>query len=120
MPGIGRKEMIDGLTVKDEELVVPAMGSADAINRVKKALSDIDGVERLDAEPGLVSVSYYPDVLSLEIIKKQIENLGYSVGKRERKGRFQRLVDRMIESNQKSFGSQRLDCCDINSKKKKA
>jgi hypothetical protein len=45
--------------------------------------------------------------------------MGYDVEKKKRKSRFQRFVDKMIESNEKSYGSKCLDCCDIDSPTKK-
>jgi hypothetical protein len=57
-------------------------------------------------------------LISLQTIKAEIDKAGMAPDPKRPKGFFARYLDRMIDSNKKSFGDGRLDCCDLNRKKK--
>ena len=106
---------LDTLRVPVSE--IDAVGSAD---RLASELQSLTGVEEASVQGSLLTVHYVAELTSGEAIKREIGRLGYDVAVPEkRRGMFNRFLDRMIESNRKSFGNETLDCCTINSKNKK-
>ena len=109
--------MIEGLTLNDQEYELEGLDVDASLSRLKISLEDIDGVEKLVLAEGKITISYYPDLLSLATIRHQIESLGFKIKiKKDKRNPFNRFVDRLIESNKKSFGSETLDCCNLNKK----
>ncbi len=109
--------MVEGLLLKKEDLNVEGMETEHCRNRVKAALSQLQGIAVINVESGRVSVGYYPQLISADLIKREIEKLGYAIKRREKaRGAFMRFLDRLAESNQKTFGSEPPDCCKLNKK----
>ena len=63
-------------------------------------------------------VSYLAELVSQGLIEAELRRVGFTVKPltRKRKG-FGRFLERMAESNQKTFGGQPLDCCSLQEKK---
>ncbi len=104
--------------LKKEDLNVEGMETEHCRSRVKAALSQLPGIATINMERGRASVEYYPELISADLIKREIEKLGYDAIKRREKARgaFRRFLDRLAESNQKTFGSEPPDCCKLNKK----
>ena len=104
----------DGL--KTIELSIDGMHCERCVHTVKAALSEADGIDSFEVVVGKADVRFLPQLVSATHIENLIEGSGYSIQKKAtRKGPIGRFIDRMIESNEKNFGSERLDCCNLSS-----
>lgn len=110
--------LTDGLVLKREELAIAAIRPpTSGIERIKGSLSRLPGLESVEVDAERVVVSYYPELLSLGIIKKEIEKMGYGIADKKKKvSPFKRFVDRLAETNRSQFGSGPLDCCKLNNR----
>ena len=107
----------DGL--RTTTIAIDGMHCERCVNTVKDSLLSIDGVDFVAVDVGEAEVRFLPQLASESELEQAIFDSGYSVRKHaERKGFFRRYIDRMIESNQKNFGNERLDCCNLSSKKR--
>ena len=98
------------------KLVIEGMHCDRCVQNVMSALSDMDGVDFFNVVVGKADIRYLPQLVSRSDIEQAIESSGYSVQKNEqRKGFFGRFIDKMIDSNKKNFGNERLDCCNLSS-----
>ncbi|MBT3274130.1 MAG: heavy-metal-associated domain-containing protein [Spirochaetales bacterium] len=106
--------MIDNLGTKTVEIQIDGMHCESCAGSVRGALEAVEGVEYVDVSVGKARVNFIPQIISRDLIEKAIDETGYTVRKNtKRKGFFGRYIDRMIESNAKNFGNQRLDCCTL-------
>ena len=97
-------------------LVIDGMHSDRYVQNVTSALSDMEGVDFFNVLVGRADMRYLPQLVSRADIERAIERSGYSVQRRvSRKGLFGRFIDRMIDSTEKNFGGERLDCCNLSS-----
>jgi len=110
--------MSDDVMTVSEEVPIRAEVPDRKDTKLESVLSNLQGVESLRFEKDRVHISFYPQLISLQTIKAEIEKAGMAPEPKPSKGFFARYLDRMIESNRKSFGDGRLDCCDLNRKKK--
>ena len=103
---------MDGLATQD--FLIAGRHCERCVNAVAKALMNADGVIQTDVNVGGATVEYIPQLVSVDYMEEIINGAGYQVLKKpERKGFFGRFLDRMIASNEKNFGNQRLDCCSL-------
>lgn len=109
--------MIDGLSLEIAEYHLGDQISSQQQAKLSKALFAIDGLESAEIHDSSVSVQYYPEILSKEMIRAELIRLGAGL---EQNGKsrnpFTRFVNRLAESNTKTFGSESLDCCKLNNK----
>jgi hypothetical protein len=111
--------MIEGLSLEIAEYHLGDQVSSQQTETLSNALSAIDGVESAEIHNSSVSVQYYPDILSKETIRRELVGLGVSLEKNGKpRNPFKRFVNRLAESNAKTFGSEPLDCCNLNSKQR--
>ena len=63
------------------ELKVEGMHCGGCSGRLNRVLNSLDGVENAEAnfETGIVKLSYYGNRVSLDTIKKSIDDAGFSV-----------------------------------------
>ena len=108
--------MTDSVSLEHKELVLSNMTCDLCVERVRRALETLPGVENVDVSIGRAKVVYYPEVTRPAILLECVAEIGYPVlpSPRDKKGVFGRWLDRLIESNKQSFGSQALDCCKLN------
>ena len=95
------------------DLAIDGMSCGACITRIESALSELRGVEQVEVSLGKASITYIPGVISTTAFKKTIEEIGFRIP--PKKGR--RFLDRLTDSNKKTFGSGRPDCCTLNRKK---
>ncbi len=108
--------MIEGLSVEMAEYTLSDQVSSKQKETLLKAFSAIEGIESTEVGDNLVSIQYYPGILSKETIRRELIRLGVRLEKnRKPRNPFKRFVDRLAESNTKTFGSETLDCCKLNS-----
>jgi len=109
--------MSNEVMTANEEIPIRADSTDRTKEELESILSHLQGVESLRFEKDRVHISFYTQLISLQAIKAEIEKVGMAPESKKPKGFFARYLDRMIESNRKSFGNGRLDCCDLNRKK---
>ena len=106
----------NGITTVD--ILIDGMHCGNCAGKVKEALEAEGGVEIVNVSVGKAQVGYIPQVVSETYIESLIEQQGFTIKRDvEKKGVVGRFIDRMIASNQTNFGNERLDCCDLSSKK---
>ena len=92
-------------------VTIDGMHCERCVSTVQNSLLSVEGVDYADISVGKAEVRFLPQLASEADIEQAITASGYTVQKEvRRKGFFGRYIDRMIESNQKNFGSERLDC----------
>ena len=102
----------DTLVLESIDLKINGMSCGACITRIESALTELTGVKKVKVTHGKASITYVPDIISATHFKKTIEEMGYHIPNKKKK----RFLDRLIESNKKTFGSERPDCCTLNSK----
>ena len=111
--------MSDVAGLRTMTFAIDGMHCERCVSSVKKSLLSVDGVDFADVVVGKAEVGFLPQLASEAEIVQAIADSGYTVRTEvERKGFFKRYIDRMIESNQKNFGDERLDCCNLTVKKR--
>ncbi len=91
---------------------------------LKKAVEQIENLQGVDNSCILnnsICVDYYPQLISNEILIDIIENEGLLIDNttpEDLKG-FKKFLKKLEISNKKNFGTQQLDCCNLNQKNKK-
>lgn len=94
------------------EVAIGGMSCEGCVQRVRAALAGAAGLERADVRLGGARLEFYPHVITAETLRGMIAALGYTIpGPPKRRGLFGRFLDRMIETNERAFSHERLDCC---------
>lgn len=114
MTGKGESMSDQSFAAESVDLTIDGMSCGACIARIESALMELTGIEQVDVSLGKASIIYIPGVISTSTFKKTIEENGYRIP--QKKGK--RFLDRLIDSNKKTFGSERPDCCTLNQKKK--
>ena len=105
----------DGL--RTMTIAIDGMHCERCVSTVRNKLLAVEGVDFVAVDVGKAEVRFLPQLASETELEEAVADSGYSVRKHaERKGFFKRYIDSMIESNQKNFGNERLDCCNLSSK----
>jgi copper chaperone CopZ len=98
--------------VQTVELAIGGMSCDGCVDRVRQALTAVPGLERVEVGIGTVSLDYYPEAVTVGVVREAIEELGFAVPlDAASRNPFRRFLERMIESNERIFGNARLDCC---------
>ena len=109
--------MIEGLLSQIAEYHLDDQISDQQKETLSKTLSAIDGVESTEIGKSSVSVQYYSDIISKETIRRELVRSGVSLEKSGKpRSPLKKFVNRLAESNRKTFGSEPLDCCKLNNK----
>lgn len=85
------------------------------ISYLHSKIPKIDGIESCTVSKTDISVELMTLKLAPESVSEMILNLGYPVKTERSKkpGLFKRFLDNLAKSNKESFGSKKLDCCDL-------
>lgn len=85
---------------------------------VKLTLDNINGVSNVSEGQDVLTVSYNPYYVSETYLIREMKQMGFLSLKeaKKKKGIVSRWLDKMARANKKSFGNQRLDCCELKSK----
>jgi len=109
--------MIEGMSSVTDQYSLADPVSAQESEALVTALEVVDGVETVTVVRKTVSVDHYREILSREAIRRELLRLGVRLGNNARPGNpFKRFVNRLADSNSKTFGDQPLDCCTLNKK----
>jgi hypothetical protein len=84
------------------------------LSRIREALSGLPGSDLTGTDGPLLTVEYFPVAVSRQMIVDAIGDAGYTERVTESHGPLQRRLERMARSSQATFGSGRLDCCNLN------
>ena len=104
---------------KTMNVAIDGMHCERCVKSIETAFAGLEGIDGTDVEVGKATIRYLPQLISTDEIGIKIVESGYSIRERSiRKGFLNRFLDRMIASNEKNFGTGRLDCCDLQSKDK--
>ena len=90
----------------------------ESIPYVKQTLNKINGVSHVAEDQDGLTVSYNPYSVSDTNLIREMKKMGFLPLKeaKKKKGIVARWLDKMARANKKSFGNQRLDCCELKSK----
>ncbi|MCX7037715.1 MAG: heavy metal-associated domain-containing protein [Spirochaetes bacterium] len=106
-------------TIQSIELAVVGMHCDSCVQRVRAALLEERGIERVAVTLGKVLLDYYPEAVTVDGMRAKIEALGYGIPVPVRSRHpLRRFIDRMAAANEKAFGHERLECCTMRMKKK--
>jgi hypothetical protein len=78
-----------------------------------KKIKELPGVNTISVENKRLSIQYDPYSVGKSELTLQLEKLGFKPVKEAKKGFWARWIDKLAKDNQKNFGNQRLDCCNI-------
>jgi hypothetical protein len=84
------------------------------LSRIRDALSGLPGADLTSADGTELTVAYFPGVISRQMVVDALEGAGYTELATESHGPIQRRLERMARSSQATFGSGRLECCNLN------
>ena len=89
---------------------------------VRQLFEDMEGIVGVRVVENSVQIEYYPQLLGPRDFLEKLSASGYHTEENRQtgKGPLNRWLKKMADSNQKTFGDAPLDCCTLNSKKKKA
>jgi hypothetical protein len=111
--------MVEGLSLARAEYHLDDTAAVHQIEGALKALCELEAVESVEVVNKSISVQFYPEILSRESIRRELDIRGVLLSNIRKPGNpFKRFVDRLGESNTRNFGTQPLDCCNLNRKGK--
>ena len=82
---------------------------------LKSRISKVDGIESMTISKGIISIEFMPYKLAEESVKEMIVDLGYPVQieNNRKPGFLKGFIENLAKSNKESFGTKKLDCCDL-------
>lgn len=106
--------MYEGTGGNEQILIAPGIELVEAdLDRIRVALSGLPGTELTDSDGRTVTIEHYPGVVSRKMVVDALKEAGYAEPGEERSGPLERRLKRMAESSRATFGSGRLDCCNL-------
>lgn len=95
-----------------------SLGEAEIV-KLQQKLREVEGISTFEVSNECICIEYLPFKLSRVSIESKLKELGYPVKieKKKKKGLFARFIDKLAKSNKETFGNQKLDCCDLKTKK---
>ena len=112
--------MTDENGMKTITVEIDGMHCEKCVESIGQAFSRIEGIGYYDIGIGHARVSFLPQLVSMMDIENAIDSSGYTIRAPERRtGRWGRFIEKMIRSNEKTFGTGKLDCCSIISDQEK-
>ncbi len=78
-------------------------------------ISELQGIESYDISNEHIQIDFMIFKQSEKSLKQYLVNLGFPVMcKKEKKpGIFKKWIDNLAKSNKESFGSKKLNCCEL-------
>lgn len=100
---------------------IPILEPLPAEEDIRQLFGDIEGIVGVRVIENAVHIEYYPQLTGpLDFHEKLLSaGLHEEENQQTEKGPINRWLKKMADSNQKTFGDAPLDCCTLNSKKKK-
>ena len=75
-----------------------------------------DGVISMNLKPNGISVEFYGQVISETFIREMLQRIEFPFAPEPRSGRVKRFLERLAETNRKTYGNKHLDCCGLSQK----
>ncbi len=100
--------------------VIPVRGTetSEGRERIVHTASSVFGVQSASIESGVLRIEYDPYAVTIDYVKEEIARQGteFTPSPKPTKNPFRRFLDSLIASNERVYGSDRLDCCKLNRK----
>ena len=86
---------------------------------LESKISQIDGIESLTISNGTIDIEYSTFKQSEESVRDILKKHGYPVQirKNRKHGIMARFIENLAKSNKATYGSKKLDCCDLKHQK---
>ena len=98
----------------EQILIAPGVKLTEVdLDHIRAALSGLPGTELTDSDETTVTLEHYPEVVSRKMVVDALREAGYSQPVGDRLGPLERRLKRMADSSRATFGSGRLDCCNL-------
>jgi hypothetical protein len=81
-------------------------------SKIKK-VEQLPGVNNVSLENDSLTVYYDPYSVSDKFLNTCLIGMGFIPVSGKKKGPFARWIDTLAKSNERNFGNQRLDCCNV-------
>lgn len=101
--------------------LIPILEPLSSEEDMRQLFEDMEGIVGVQVIENAVQIEYYPQLLGpLDFHEKLLSaGLHEEENQQTEKSPLNRWLKKMADSNQKIFGDTPLDCCTLNSKKKK-
>ena len=84
----------------------------DEVKTIWRKLNGYKGITSLSVEPGLVSIEYYRQLLSDEMIHDALTEDGFPfTQENDKPGIFKKFIEKLGHDNKEAFGGHPPDCC---------
>ena len=83
------------------------------LDSIRSALSGLPETSLEKYDGATVTIEHYPGIVSSQMVVDTVTEAGYSPQKADPLGPVGRRLKRMADSSQATFGSGRLDCCNL-------
>jgi hypothetical protein len=81
---------------------------------LKSKLEDAEDVDSVDISSEAVCIEYNALILAQEGVTELIREYGFPLSTyRKKQGVLTRFIENLARSNNNSYGSKKLDCCDL-------
>ena len=105
--------------MEDDFLKALTIGTSEKMNYfhldlIDEKVNNMKDVELLKWHPDYFKVSYYPYEYSEAELIEEFRSTGIEIKKRQKENWINRLLHKIIKENKRSFGENKLDCCDLN------
>ena len=87
---------------------------SDERTQIRNILENLPGIEEIYFKGYEIKIKYSAYKIVKEYIIEILENNGFKKVQSNKKGIFQRFLDKLIKTNKKVFGNKKLGCCDLN------
>lgn len=84
------------------------------IEQIQELFQNQDGVISINLKPYGISVEFYGQLISETFIREMLQRIEFPFAPHHRSGRIKRFLERLAETNRKTYGNQHLDCCGLN------
>lgn len=81
------------------------------IKKVLTELTSLEGITSLNVGPANVRVGFYPQLLSLDIIKDALVKAGFHFENSKKPGFMEKFILKLGQDNNEAFGGHPPDCC---------
>jgi len=81
---------------------------------LQELIQDQDGIISINLKQDGLSVEFYGHIVSELYIMELLKKGNFPFAPEPRKSRIKRFIENLAETNRKTYGDQRLDCCGLN------
>lgn len=81
------------------------------IKKILIELTNLQGITSLNVGPNNVRVGFYPQILSLDLIKDALVKAGFHFFQKKKPGFMEKFILKLGQDNNEAFGGHPPDCC---------